>query len=228
MKPTRSIRSRECRGLRYLTPSGPEGEYEPGSRGRVLRNLAGITTKTVMDRAEYEALIKVQESFLEYVGPETQFTARLLREMHRKWLGGLYAWAGEYRSVELQKGMFRWPPAQLVAKNMEAFESGLLREHTPCRPANLSRVARRMAEVHGELLLIHPFRDGNGRLARWLADLMALQAGFPAPKYNFEGNDHRATRREYLEAVTQAYSRNYDALADFFATSVEARLKEVR
>ena len=34
-----------------------------------------------------------------------------------------------------------------------------------------------IAMVHTELLLIHPFRDGNGRLARWLADIMAAQAG---------------------------------------------------
>jgi hypothetical protein len=28
------------------------------------------------------------------------------------------------------------------------------------------------------MLLVHPFRDGNGRLARWLAELMFFQAGY--------------------------------------------------
>jgi len=28
-----------------------------------------------------------------------------------------------------------------------------------------------------ELILIHPFREGNGRIARFLSVLMALQAG---------------------------------------------------
>lgn len=36
-----------------------------------------------------------------------------------------------------------------------------------------------LAETHAELMLIHPFRDGNGRLGRLLATLMALQAGLP-------------------------------------------------
>ena len=107
--------------------------------------------------------------------------------------------------VELSKGGFCWPPAHLVASNMERFEAGLLREHTPCRPAELLQVAQRMAEVHAELLLIHPFREGNGRLARWLADLMALQAGYVAPLYRFRGRGSKDNRARYLEAVKRGY-----------------------
>ena len=36
------------------------------------------------------------------------------------------------------------------------------------------------AAVHAEPILIHPFREGNGRCARLLATLMGLQAGLPA------------------------------------------------
>ena len=75
-------------------------------------------------------------------------------------------------------------------------------------------------------LLIHPFRGGNGRLARWVADLMALQAGLPAPKYTFEGNKQKVCRDEYLAAVTRAYGQDYEALADFFTKAIEARLPE--
>ncbi|TAK86063.1 MAG: hypothetical protein EPO20_09750 [Betaproteobacteria bacterium] len=31
-----------------------------------------------------------------------------------------------------------------------------------------------LAETHVELVLIHPFREGNGRIARALSTLMAL------------------------------------------------------
>lgn len=34
------------------------------------------------------------------------------------------------------------------------------------------------------MVLVHPFRDGNGRISRLLAILMALQAGLPI--LNFE------------------------------------------
>jgi cell filamentation protein len=125
----------------------------------------------------------------------------------------------------MSKGGFQWPPAFRVAPNMETFQNERLRKFTPCHPAPLPVVARHMAEVHAELLLIHPFRDGNGRLARWLADLMALQAGLSPPHYAFRGRGARERRVSYLAAVKRAYLEDYGALTDFFVEAVERRLR---
>lgn len=205
----------------YSPAEGVEAETQPGSRGRVLRNLRGIMRKQQMDQAEFEALLQAQERYLHQLTPKTRFTAKLLCQMHRDWLGEIYAWAGQYRTVEMSKGGFQWPPAFRVAPNMEDFEKGLLRQCTPCRPASLIEVAGRIAQVHSQLLLIHPFRDGNGRLARWLADLMAQQAGFPPPDYPFTGRNAQKNRMRYLIAVQGAYLQNYDALSDFFREAIE-------
>lgn len=210
-------------GKRCRRPEGAEAEAQPGSRGLVLRNRLGITRKREMDRCEHDALLAAQGRYLERTRPETRFTAALLREMHRDWLGSIYEWAGQYRTVELQKGDFTWPPAIRVAGNMRAFEAGPLTEHTPCRPAPLPDVARRIAVVHAELLFIHPFREGNGRLARWLADLMALQAALPMPEYRFEGRGSAAERKRYLMAVKRGYLAEYEALADYFAEAILRR-----
>ena len=61
---------------------------------------------------------------------------------------------------------------------MSTFEHDLLAKKTPCAPGPIERVLTDVAEVHAELLLIHPFREGNGRIARWLSELMILQGGF--------------------------------------------------
>ncbi len=45
------------------------------------------------------------------------------------------------------------------------------------------QVIEAIATVHVELILIHPFREGNGRLSRLLADVMAVQAGFQSLDY---------------------------------------------
>jgi len=211
---------------RYTLTTGVEAEAEPGSRGRVLRNRLGITRKRVMEEAEYDALLRAQERFTQEIAADTRFTAAHLCQMHRDWLGDIYDWAGRYRTVELAKEDFRWPPAAFVAQNMTAFEEGLLRRHTPCPPGPLPEVARHIAEVHAELLLIHPFREGNGRLARWLADLMALQAGLPAPDYPFFGRGAAARRARYLEAVKAGYLSRYEPLSGFFVEVLEAGLRD--
>ena len=213
---------------RYATPKGPEAEFEPGSRGRVLRNLPGIRRKGEMDRAEFEALLRAQTKYLGRIGPETPLTAELLCRMHRDWLGRIYEWAGRYRTVELAKAAFRWPPAFRVAENMRVFEKDTLGRCTPCRPGPPEQVARRMAEVHADLLMIHPFRDGNGRLARWVADLMAFQARLPAPAYGFIGRRSRKRRAGYLDAVRSGYLGDYESLAAFFLEAIMRRLSPAR
>jgi len=133
-----------------------EGEFEPGSRGRVLRNALGIRTKSGMDRAEYEALEDAQDRYLDLVTDETVMTAPFICGMH------------------------------------------------------------------AELLLIHPFREGNGRLARWLANLMCLQAGLPIPDFGFnQPGRGPSLQRRYLAAVIQGYQRDYRALTDVFRDALE-------
>ena len=209
------------RSGKYQPPSGIEAEAQPGSRGRVLRNRLGIVSLRGMDWAEYEALLRAQMTALTWVTSEMRFTSAVLCRMHKDWLGGIYEWAGEYRTVDASKGGFSWPPASLVAQNMANLESGLLRRHTPFRPKPLPEVARSIAEVHAELLLVHPFQEGNGRLARWLADLMALQAGLANGDYGFVGRGSVGNRSRYLAVVRQGYLMRYDDLSAFFVEALE-------
>jgi cell filamentation protein len=209
---------------RYRTSPGIEGEYEPRSHGRVLRNLLGITRKRQMDRREYEALVKAQRRYLGRITAETVFTAELVCQMHREWLGRIYPWAGKLRTVEMAKGGFRWPPARFIHQSLQELERQTLRRCTPCRPGPVAEVAASLAEVQAELLLVHPFREGNGRIARWLCDLMAMQAGLPALDYGFVGRGSRARRLRYLQAVRLGYDRRYEPLARFLAQAVERGL----
>jgi cell filamentation protein len=201
---------------RYNTSTGIEGEYQPGSAKRVLRNKLGIQRKTEMDKIEADALIATQARYLGWITPEVTFTASLICQMHRDWLGEIYTWAGQYRTVEMSKDGFTWPPAFRIADNMERFEQKILAVKTPFRPSSHTQAIYDMAEIHAELLLIHPFRDGNGRLARWLIGLLCLQANIPEPEYGFTGKRSRKQHEKYLQAVICGYNQDYRALADFF------------
>ena len=79
--------------------------------------------------------------------------------------------------------------------------------------------------MHAEFLLIHPFRDGNGRLARLIADLMSLQAGYPTLDFGFEKD--RSTREEYIRAVGKGYVRDCELLTRLAAEAIERGMKSL-
>ena len=79
-----------------------------------------------------------------------------------------------------------------------------------------------MAIVHTELLLIHPFREGNGRLSRLLAMLMALQAGLPPLDFSeFEGE----RKEEYFAAVRKGLDKDYRPMEKFFNAVISRTLQ---
>lgn len=105
---------------------------------------------------------------------------------------------------------------------MTELEEGPLKRYTPCRPAGIANLAAALAEVHVELVLIHPFREGNGRVARILAVLMGLQAGLPA--LFFDKLSGRK-RQLYFAAVRAGIDRNYDPMAKLFSAVIERTLQ---
>lgn len=86
--------------------SGVQAEFEPGSHNRVLRNLLGITRAEDMDVIESDALAIVQGAASARYGLTHRFGASDIRELHRAWLGQIYAWAGEYRTVDIGRADF--------------------------------------------------------------------------------------------------------------------------
>ena len=198
---------------RKYMATGPEAEFQPGSRGRVLRNRLGITRVRDMNEAESQALLIAQEAALDHFGPEHRFTASDICDLHRLWLGPIYEWAGDYRSVNIGKGGFQFAHAPLIAGLMRELQRSALARHTPCRPGRDNAIAAALAEVHAELILIHPFREGNGRLARLLALLMALQAG--RPPLDFSPLAGRG-RPAYIAAIQAAMGRDYGPLTAMF------------
>ena len=193
---------------------GPEAEFEPGSRGRVLRNLLGIRSAREMARAESRALLDAQERLVETHALDHRFTATDIRKIHRVWLGAIYPWAGHYRSVNIAKGGFHFAAAREVPRLMGEFERRELARYTPCRFATEPEITRALAIVHAELVLIHPFREGNGRCARLLALLMALQAGLPPLDYT--GWTGRGGS-DYIAAIHAAMAVDYEPMSGLFS-----------
>lgn len=198
---------------RYKTSHWEEDQYEPGSRRSVLKNLVGVKNKTDMDRLENEALRAAEAYFFKYFDKDHCFTANDICLMHRVWLGKIYPWAGKYRQVNLTKGDFPFAAARQIQNQMQQLEAGALRQHTPCHFDSKDRVVKALAEVHAEIVLIHPFREGNGRVARLLAVLMSLQANLPPLDFSKIKGKRKET---YFSAVRAAAGRNYEPMEKIF------------
>jgi cell filamentation protein len=192
---------------------GAQAAFEPGSRGRVLRNRLGITRVGVMQQAESDALLAVQEWAIGHFGPSHRFTADDIVLLHQHWLGGIYPWAGVYRQLNVSKGGFMFAAAAQVPRLMDNFEAQELRRFTPCQGMDATALATALARTHGELVLIHPFREGNGRCARLLGWLMALQAGLPPLDFSPLAGRGKPV---YFAAIQAALVRDYAPLERCF------------
>lgn len=207
---------------RYSTSHLPEDQYEPGSDGTVLRNRKGIVDPVVMGEAETNALWQTLKKLIATTTADQAFTDSDICGMHHLWLKGIYPWAGKIRSVNIGKGGFEFAQARYIPTLLDEFEQKQLQTFTPCIFTNRDDVAHALAEVHVELMLIHPFREGNGRLGRMLATLMALQAGLPILDFSEWDGEKRDT---YFGAVRTGLDRNYQPMKQLFAEVIEKTLQ---
>lgn len=214
----------KAKGDKYDVSGYPEAQFQPGSRGKVLKNLRGITRLREMEALETAEHERILQECIETMNAENRFTVADICAMHRNWLGEIYAWAGSYRNVNIGKTGFQFASASCIPRLMDDFERNILARYTPCK-GDIDIVSYGIAVTHAELILIHPFREGNGRLARLLAVLMGLQAGFPPLDfYPIAGKG----KEKYFSAVRVAVDRNYRPMEIIFRKIIEYSLRKTR
>ena len=202
---------------RYDISGNPEGKYQPGSDDQVLLNKLGITDPHEMEDIELDLLNQLSEAILDEVSEDQTIFADDLCEWHRRWLGNVYAWAGKYRSVNMAKEDFHFAASHLIPKLMQEFNNKYLAVYTPCNAMDEGKLVTALAVIHIELILIHPFREGNGRLSRLLANIMALQAGQPLLDFSYMDEN----KQGYFLAI-QAGLDNYEPMKEMFRRVLHA------
>lgn len=206
------------KGGRYDVSDLTEAQFEPGSNELVLKNRLSIKSPQEMDIAEARALERAMSSFIGSYDESHRFTAADLLALHKEWLGEIYEWAGQYRQVNISKDGFPFAAAAQVPRLMTQFERDVLQRNTPCTFKAQAEIIRALAETHVELVLIHPFREGNGRLARILSTLMALQAGLPLLDFSLIAG---VKKEAYFSAIQAGMDKNYQPMEKLFAEIIE-------
>jgi Fic family protein len=144
-----------------------------------------------------------------------------VREMHRLTVG---------QKSEAQPGSYRRAGVVITGSELKPPEPlavpGLMQQLVDWvnRSKSLDTFAFAVV-VHHKMTAIHPFMDGNGRVARLLLNLILMKAGYPVV------NIRRDERPRYYEALSLADSGLYSALISLTldrALEVFSEMKRVR
>ncbi len=193
----------------------------------ILLNYAGCLDRGEILRREDQGVARVHELVIDLlVRPEpAPLTVSLVQQMHRALLGSIYPFAGAWRTVALHKGdgPTKWPlPPGGIQPQMELLERDVL-SRSPLISTDNEAVFRYAAEVMGEFIAIHPFREGNGRTAFVLGNLVLMQNDLlPLDVY-----DRRRDEGRYYAACEAArIHKDYTPLAALVAEWEAAALAD--
>ena len=180
----------------------------PNDQSEILPNLPGLKTVEEIELSEFEGFLRCEIFLTEKLSSRTTFNTAYILKIHKLALGHLYAFAGKYRDVNISKGGFPFAAARFLPESMQAFETEILSKikHTY---ENKDLLIRDIAMVHGELLFIHPFREGNGRTARILANLIARKQGYDPLMFE---KITAGRFDEYVGGVQAAASKDYSKM----------------
>lgn len=179
-----------------------EADFEPGSDKTVLKNHLGIVSEQEMAEAENTLLLKLYEHIFEPEFLIETLSFNDIKSWHRKWLKPIYEWAGELRTVNLSKGGFPFAAAQYLEPQIPVFEQNFLKKFDALNQYEEGDLVEYLADSHVEFILIHPFREGNGRISRLLMDAMATRAGFDPLDYTLWDQN----KPFYFKAIQAAVS----------------------
>jgi len=200
---------------RYFIPENED--YEPSSDDGVLKNYLHITSKKTMDQIEAYELQRAELELEEVVEKDQTFTADDICKFHELWLGDIYPFAGRYRTVSMSKAGFPFAAPNFISQLMQKFENDFLKKYTPCHETDLNKLAATLGITHAELIIIHPFREGNGRLSRLLANLMAMQADMPQLNYtSIDQTKNPNGFENYIKAIHAAFSESTQPIQAIF------------
>ncbi|CAM5201734.1 Protein adenylyltransferase VbhT [Oligella ureolytica] len=169
----------------------------------VLINLPNITDAVELARVEAAAVVLRTQELITHPVAKT-FDLAHLQAIHAKQFQDIYTWAGEIRTVDISKGDTRFAHFKRIIPESKKLTDALKKENFLIN-LNEQEFSSRAAYYMGELNVIHPFREGNGRSLRQFVSELAGQAGYCILWENI-------TQQEMIQASIDAYHGSHELL----------------
>lgn len=164
----------------------------------VLRNKLNIT--------DYHTLMKAEADigFLKLINVDSVANgvcdAELIKRIHKHVFEDIFDWAGEYRTIPIEKEELVLPRYSLPYSYPNTIEKDLKVKledlnSTDWEGMSQREIALAFARKLALLWKVHPFRDGNTRTVLSFSYIYAKEHGFPLDMHTFTEN----LSRKYTE-----------------------------
>jgi Fic-DOC domain mobile mystery protein B len=131
-----------------------------------------------------------------------------LRDLHRRMFRDVWKWAGTFRTTPRNLGVEPWKILSDLHLLLDDVRFWV--EHGTYPPDEIA------VRFHHRIVLIHPFPNGNGRLSRLAADLLAAQLGRERFSWGRENlTAAGGARQRYIDALHAADAHNLVPLLAF-------------
>jgi Fic-DOC domain mobile mystery protein B len=172
--------------------------------------IPSLSTQEELNEWERENILIAREWALDArrIKLTDPFDEPYLRELHRRMFSDTWKWAGRYRITEKNLGV----APHLIRERVGVF-LGNARYWVEHKTYGHDEIAVRS---HHELVVIHPFSNGNGRHARLFADVLALKLG--RPEFSWGRNEMIGpgpVREAYLKSLRSADRGEFRDLMKF-------------
>lgn len=158
-----------------------EGSHDAFEMELLQGNLLGVETLDALKTLE-RRITKFRYAQLQRHPIQGSWDYRHLKSIHRELFQDLYPWAGQDRyTMGLHrvfcKGSTCFTPAERLPEVSERL-FGALADENFFRGLPHPEFVRKMAIFMNGLNLLHPFREGNGRVQRIFMESLAETAGY--------------------------------------------------
>jgi Fic-DOC domain mobile mystery protein B len=195
-----------------LWESGEDGAtpLSPESAADLTTQYKHITLRSELDEAEAANIARaVVWAYDRKRTLVTLLEASFICTLHKRMFGDVWTWAGIYRKYEVNIGNahhYEIPTAlrQLTDDAKYWFSQGTYSDDEAA------------VRLHHRLVLIHPFPNGNGRLSRFMANLVAVTRGHT--RFGWGDSLGDRARPRYIAALHAADGQDLKPLLDFART----------
>ena len=188
------------------------GEDTIYMNGGVFKNKLSIQDSELLKTAEKEfSAVRAQNLLLQPI--TGNFDLAHLQTIHRKLFGNVYDWAGEIRRIDISKGNTRFANFAFIENESRKLLEKLRNENY-LQGLDKDKFAERVAYYLGELNVLHPFREGNGRTLRLFMTQLAMKNGLQIHWQNISAE-------QMIQACIQAYHVDSSLLARLILENLE-------